>query len=95
MDSSKEAQYFKENPDFYKLISICSPNQLMRKTLFYLENELLAHVITVPCDRMSHNFLYELFKSVPYVLKEDHSWQSENSKEAIRTRRERDPNFNN
>ena len=65
----------------------------MRKTLFYLEHDIIPMVITVPCEELSHNFLYELLESVPYLLYEDHDWQGKSSKEAIRTRKERDPDW--
>jgi len=87
------AHYFHESTEFRQLITVCSPNQLMRKTLFYLEHNIIPMVITVPCEELSHNFLYELLESVPYLLYEDHDWQGKSSKEAIRTRKERDPDW--
>ena len=88
------SQYFNENVRFSRLISVCSPNQLMRKSLFYLEYNILPMIVTVPCEKLSHNFLYELLESTPYVLYTDHDWQDEHSAEAIRTRKERDPRWN-
>lgn len=94
-DECLVASRFFESPkhEFGKLICVCSPNQLMRKTLFYLQFGVIAQVVTVPDDKLSHNFLYELLTAVPYVLNEDHDWQGENSKEAIRTRSQRDPEW--
>ncbi len=86
------AQFFNsESGRFKKLITICSPNQLMRKTLFYLENKIVPEVVTVPSEKLSHNFLYELFEATPYVLAVDHNWQSPDSAEAKRTRSQRVP----
>lgn len=85
--------FFSEEKQFGKLYSICSPNQLMRKTLFYIQFGIIPNVITVPTDKMYHNFLHELFTSVPYVLSEDHDYQYKDSKEAIRTRSERMPDY--
>ena len=50
-------------------------------------------IITVPTANMFHNFLKELLGSVPDILSEDHNYQGETSKEAIRTRRERLPDY--
>ena len=36
---------------------------------------------------------YSMLFSVPYILGQDHTYQGENSKEAIRTRRERLPGY--
>ena len=85
--------FFDEINNFGQLYSICSPNQLMRKTLFYIEFGIIPKIITVPSSDMFHNFFHELFISIPYVLNEDHDYQSKISKEAIRTRKERLPGY--
>lgn len=85
--------FFDEHENFGQLYSICSPNQLMRKMLFYIEFGVLPNIITVPLSNMFHNFFNELFTSVPYIINEDHNYQSESSKEAIRTRKERFPEY--
>ncbi len=83
-----------ENP-FRMLYSVCSPNQLMRKMLFYIEFGIFPAIITVPTDNMFHNFFNEMFRSIPYILDCDKTYQSEDSAEAIRTRKERMPGYYN
>ncbi len=85
--------FFSQEENFGQLYCVCSPNQLMRKNLFYMEFGIIPSVITVPTANMFHNFLNELLGSVPYILGEDHNYQGENSKEAIRTRKERLPDY--
>lgn len=88
------SQFFLKNEhEFKELYSICSPNQLMRKTLFYIEFGVIPLVVTVPQINMYHNFFNELFSSVTKVIESDHSWQGEFSEEAIRTRKERLPGY--
>lgn len=83
--------FFESNNSFSCCYSICSPNQAFRKTLLYLEFGIYPKILTVPLDHMFHNFIYELFEAVPYVVNEDHNYQAENSREALRTRKERMP----
>lgn len=85
--------FFDEENDFGELFSVCSPNQLVRKTLFYTEFGIIPQVFTVPTTNMYHNFFHELLVSVPYILNEDRDYQGVDSKEAIRTRRERMPGY--
>lgn len=85
--------FFDEENDFCQLFSVCSPNQLMRKTLFYTEFGIIPQVFTAPVANMYHNFFHELLVGVPYILHEDPDYQGVNSKEAIRTRRERLPGY--
>ncbi|MBQ9769687.1 MAG: hypothetical protein IJW27_05730 [Clostridia bacterium] len=85
--------FFTEEESFGQLYSVCSPNQLMRKNLFYMEFGIIPMIITVPTANMFHNFLKELLGNVPYIISEDHNYQGETSKEAIRTRRERLPDY--
>lgn len=88
------SKFFLENEDEFKeLYSICSPNQLIRKTLFYFEFGVMPLIITVPQMDMYHNFFDELFINATHVIKSDHSWQGEFSEEAIRTRKERFPKY--
>lgn len=78
---------------FGRLLCVCSPNQLIRKKLFYIEFGVLADFVTVSCARMFHSEIDELFESVPQVLYGDHSQQDPHSAEWIRCRRERMPGF--
>lgn len=76
----------------YKHIhAICSPNQIVRKQLFYLSFGVIPLFHTVPCDTSAHDLIYELFNAIPDVIFNDHTWQDENSPNAIRTRNERKP----
>lgn len=83
-------QIFK-NGDFKKIHCICSPNQILRKQLFYLAFGVLPLFYTVPCENMMHNLVYELFHSVPDVLLNDHTWQDDTSIKGMKTREERKP----
>jgi hypothetical protein len=88
------AQYFLSgNKSFGRLVTVCSPWQLMRKALFYINEGIIPDVYTVPTKEMYHNLIDELFEIVPYVLHTDHNYQSQNSREAKRTRVERMPDF--
>lgn len=89
------ASYFfnLEEEQFGELICVCSPNQVARKTLFYLENGVMPQVYSVPVDKMFHNIVGEVFDQIPYILLKDHNWQSSDSKEANRTRCERMPGY--
>ena len=86
------SQYFKEKK-FDKLICICSPNQVMRKTLLYINQEILPYVFSVPVENMFHNPVNEIFTSIPYILFEDSDWQGGDSEFAKNSRIERMPDF--
>ncbi|MBR2175940.1 MAG: hypothetical protein IJ861_03205 [Clostridia bacterium] len=79
--------------EFNSLFCVCSPNQMMRKKLFYLEMGILPKFYTVPCDIMFHSDIYEIFEALPNVIYQDHSQQEEGSEEAVRTRKERKPGY--
>ena len=68
---------------------ICSPNQAVRKQLFYLSFGIVPLIYTVPCDNLAHDIVYELFEGIPDVIFNDHDWQAPDSFHAIRTRNER------
>ena len=86
------AQYFlTAEPAFGQLYCVCSPNQLMRKTLYYMQFGVIPQVVTVPVDQMFHHFLNEVYDKLPDILTNDHDCQSADSKEAHRTRQERRP----
>lgn len=91
------AQIFK-NGEYCHLHLVCSPNQLARKTLFYIQFGVVPIIHTVPLDPLesqqsSHDFLYEVFEALPDVLYCDHDWQNQNSLDAIRTRKDRQPGY--
>ena len=84
------SQIFK-NGEYAYLYCVCSPNQMLRKQLFYLAFETVPRFYTVPCDDMAHDAIYELFEAIPDVIYNDHTWQEENSFHAKRTREDRKP----
>ena len=80
--------------DRYKQVyCICSPNQLLRKQLFYMAFGVVPMMITVPCNELMHDPIYEIFESIPQVIMHDHTWQDDNSEQGRRTRKERNPNL--
>ena len=80
-----------KNGKYAELYSVCSPNQMLRKQLFYLAFEVIPQFYTVPCESLAHNLIYELFKTVPDVIYNDHTWQGSDSINAKRTREDRKP----
>ena len=80
-----------KNGRFSDLYCVCSPNQMLRKQLFYLAFEVIPQFYTVPCESLAHNLIFELFETVPDVIYNDHTWQDENSINANRTRKDRMP----
>jgi hypothetical protein len=75
---------------FQLLYSVCSPNQMLRKKLFYIAFGVLPYFNVVNAERMYHNDINELFHSIPTVLYRDHTWQG-NSEIAAKLRAERKP----
>ena len=66
--------------EYAKLICICSPNQIMRKNLFYIEFGCLPVCYGVTAENMHHaNVVKEIFDSLNTVLYFDHSWQDKSS----------------
>jgi len=86
------SEYFREG-EFDRLLCICSPNQVIRKTLLYINQGIMPLIYSVPVDNMFHNPIGEIYEVLPYLLGEDHDWQGKDSKEALRTRKERMPGF--
>lgn len=82
------SQIFLEG-EFKTIHCICSPNQMLRKKLFYIAFGVLPMFHTVPEGAKSHDDIYEIFESIPDVIFNDHTWQSKNSKNGNRTRSER------
>lgn len=77
--------------NYRNLCCICSPNQMMRKKLFYLEMGILPFFYTVSTENMFHSDIGEIFEVIPDVIYNDHSWQDKNSVHYKRTRDERMP----
>ena len=79
------------NGNYSKIYCVCSPNQITRKQLFYIAFGIVPMIITVPCDELMHDPIYEIFEAVPNVIMHDHTWQGANSIQGQRTRKERNP----
>lgn len=82
------SKIFKDNR-FGRLLVVCSPYQIMRKTFFYLEQELLPECHGVPSEYMYHNIVSEYFHSLKTTVYEDHSWQDPSSEMFVKSRDER------
>ena len=84
------------NGRYRHIRSVCSPNQMLRKQLFYLQFSVIPMFYTVPLEsgQLAHDLIYEVFDTIPDVLYHDHTWQSLDSIDGNRTRRERQPNIN-
>ena len=81
------------NGNYKKIHCVCSPNQIMRKKLFYLAFGVIPYFYTVSTDEMAHDDIYEIFHSIPNILFKDHDWQGKDSEDGNRTRKERDPKY--
>ena len=77
--------------DFGYLISICSPNQIARKSLFYYEFGVVAQCYSVPTTKMYHDLFSEIFTIIPNVLYTSHGWQEADGDAFINSREERRP----
>lgn len=52
-----------------ELHCVCSPAQMMRKVLKYIDLGYIPYVHTVSCDEMFHDYVDELFVAIPTLLK--------------------------
>ena len=77
--------------DYRRLHCICSPNQLLRKKLFYIAFGVIPFYYTVSTEDMAHNDIHEIFHTIPDIIAFDHTWQDANSIQGKRTRAERKP----
>ena len=77
--------------NYAQLVSVCSPNQVLRKTLLYIEFGIIPYCYSVPVDKMYHNAIDELFDNINYILFKDHDCQNPNSEFFISSRKERKP----
>lgn len=75
---------------FGKLHSVCSPVQLMRKALSYIEFGYLPEMHSVPVDNMFHSYVDEAFLYIPRLLNDEGGLQGD-SKEGERLRKLRTP----
>lgn len=83
------SSYFKDQ-QFGALVCICSPAQMMRKTLHYIEFGVLPLNYTVPTRNAFHSYVFEAIYAVPRVLNVDATVDPE-STGGQRLRRERKP----
>lgn len=83
------ASYYRDG-EFGSLLSVCSPAQMMRKTLHYIEFGVVPLNFTAPVVNGFHDYLDELFVQVPHVLGVDARVEGD-SAEARRLRAERKP----
>ncbi|MGW3179037.1 hypothetical protein ACWDD9_07215 [Kitasatospora sp. NPDC001119] len=84
------ASYFRDG-GFGTLVSVCSPAQMMRKTLHYLQFGVYPLTHTAPTAEGFHDFLYELLVAVPEVMGTDDTLQDPGSDGAERLRSDRRP----
>ena len=84
------SQLFKDG-EYEGLYCICSPMQVMRKTLFYYEFGIIPQCISVSTQVMFHNPIEELLDSLPNVLYKDHNWQDRDGEAFINSRKTRKP----
>lgn len=75
---------------FGRLASYCSPAQLMRKALSYIQFGVLPYMYSVPCEHMFHDYVDEAFIHIPVFLGDGTGLQV-NSDEAKRLRELRKP----
>ena len=77
--------------DYGRLISVCSPYQIMRKSFHYLEFGVLPECYGIPSENMFHDVVSEYFGSLKTTVYDDHSWQAPNSETFVNSRKERMP----
>ena len=82
-----------KNGNYRRLYCVCSPNQLIRKKLFYIAFGVIPYYETVSSENLAHDDIYELFHAIPDVLYRDHTWQGADSPNGNRTRHNRDPRY--
>lgn len=78
---------------FGQLHCVCSPNQVTRKQLFYLNYRIIPFIHTVSEEKMFHNFTDELFNSVPSVLYKYPDWSIPECPIFEKSRLERMPGY--
>ena len=61
------ARYFHKHK-FNSLYCICSPIQVFRKMLFYIQLDIVPLIYTVPIDKPFHNLTFELYDQIPFIL---------------------------
>jgi hypothetical protein len=92
-DEAYVAASFFRDAGLGRLVSVMSPAQVMRKSLYYLAFGVYPMSYAVPDGNAFHDYVAEALASVPHTLFIDHDLQSEKSGAAARLRSTRDPNF--
>ena len=87
------SRLFKDE-NFSKILSVVSPAQMYRKTLFYIYNGVIPLNYSAPTMESFHNYIDEMFNCIPNVLFIDHDLQGEDSKIGNFNRKDRNPNLN-
>ena len=78
---------------FGTLHCVCSPNQVMRKQLFYLNFQVIPVIHTVNPGAMYHQFTTELFHSIPAVVYKYPNWSDRDCPIFKKSREERMPGY--
>ena len=66
-----------EKHNFKELHLVCSPNQMMRKMLCYIDFGYFPNIHTASIDKMYHNPINEIFECIPKVLENNQKAQDE------------------
>lgn len=66
-----------EKYNFKELHLVCSPNQMMRKMLCYIDFGYFPNIHTASYDKMYHNPINEIFECIPKVLENNQKAQDE------------------
>ena len=89
-ESFVASQLFIAN-SFGRMICICSPNQTLRKTFYYMEFGLIPECYGIPNSEIFHDVVSEYFNSLHHTVYEDHDWQDMESAVFINSRKDRMP----
>ena len=82
-----------EQLDAKELHCVCSSGQMMRKVLSYIYFGYIPYMHTVSCDEMYHDYIDEIFRNIPILLRDNNALQYK-SVEAHRLRKLRKPYMN-
>ncbi len=66
-----------EKHNFKELHLVCSPNQMMRKMLCYIDFGYFPNIHTASYEKMYHNPINEIFECIPKVLENNQKAQDE------------------
>lgn len=77
---------------YRKLHCICSSGQMLKKKLFYYAYGVNALMHTVDCETETyHDDVEEIFEIIPTILYKNHTWESSECEQYIKSREERRP----